>query len=228
MAEEIKTITPPNCINCGTPLVKHKEKDYYVCPTWKPNGAGCKGDIWYPDGTRQKNYPNIAISYKVESRSNPGHFYQVKIYESGDITCECMAGEMQKFCYHKQTALKGIERLIDSLKKKYTPKKMDRMVGKEQKIIPVSKLYQDKYADLRDYEVEEALKENQNAVVVYMGRHMTLSPEDLQTKKLLLNKSPINSKVNLGQQYFLFSYLWQPDPEETETEKLIRFSRECL
>jgi hypothetical protein len=113
-----ETITPPNCPRCGTPLVKHKEKDYYVCPRWKPNNQGCEGDIWYPEGTRQKNYPNIAISYKVESKSQPGHFHQVKIYESGDITCPCIAGEMQKFCRHKQETIKAIEKLIEFIKNK--------------------------------------------------------------------------------------------------------------
>jgi hypothetical protein len=118
MTEEIKTITPPNCSRCGTPMIKHREKDYYVCPMWRPNHQGCQGDIWYPEGTRQSNYPNIAISYKVESKSNPGHFYQVKIYESGDMTCPCIAGEMQKFCRHKQEAVRGIEKLVEFIKNK--------------------------------------------------------------------------------------------------------------
>ena len=112
----VEPITPPNCRNCGALLKKHLEKDYWVCPQWKPNNAGCTGDIWYPDGIRKNNYPNISISYKVESRSNPGHWYQVKIYESGDVSCPCVAGEMGKFCFHKQMATNGIESLIRKIK----------------------------------------------------------------------------------------------------------------
>ena len=110
-------ITIPNCPRCGTKLVKIKDKDYYGCPNWKPQNQGCEGTIWFLEGERKKSYPNIIISYKTESRSNPGHFYQVKIYESGDIYCGCMAGSMSKFCYHKRKAVDEIEKIIKKIKK---------------------------------------------------------------------------------------------------------------
>lgn len=118
MVEKTKTITPPGCVHCGTPLKKHKDKDYYCCSNWRPNNAGCEGDIWYPPGLRKKRYPSIFITYKSESKSHPGHFHHVKIYESGDMSCPCVAGEMQRFCRHKKMAIEGIERLIVEVKKK--------------------------------------------------------------------------------------------------------------
>ncbi len=73
------------------------------------------------------------------------------------------------------------------------------------------KLYQGKYIDLRSYEVEKALQRKERITAYYKGEKMTISPVDLKKKKLLLNKTPIDSKVNQGQKYYLYSYLWKPD-----------------
>ena len=78
-------------------------------------------------------------------------------------------------------------------------------------ILRKNKLYQNKYADLRDYEVLEAIKKKENVVVFNSGAKTTLTPNDLKSKKLVLNKSPFQSKVNLNQQYYLWSYLFRPD-----------------
>lgn len=116
MDNEIKI---PNCKNCGAKLVKHPHKDYYVCPNWKPNNAGCEGDIWWPN--KKKNYPNVVFSVKMESKSNPGHYYQVKFYEGGDIHCGCVASEMGKFCRHKREAIELVEGIIAKIKKENQP-----------------------------------------------------------------------------------------------------------
>jgi hypothetical protein len=108
----------PNCTRCGTPLVKIKDKNYWGCPRWKPDGKGCEGDIWFPANQRRDNYPNVAFSYKVESRSNPGHFYIVRTYESGDMDCPCTAGQMNRFCSHKRKAIEEVGKIVEIIRKK--------------------------------------------------------------------------------------------------------------
>ncbi len=126
MTEEIKV---PNCRTCGVQLIKHKEHDYYCCPNWKPDNMGCPGDILYLDGAYKKNYPAPIIFYKVESRSEKGHFYTVKIYESGDIECQCVADQMARFCYHQRKTVDDIEILIRKIKKANYPKNIDNKTG---------------------------------------------------------------------------------------------------
>jgi len=56
------------CPHCGSKLVQVKDKNYFGCPLWKKNNAGCEGLIWYPEENRKMNYPEIAFSYKVPTR----------------------------------------------------------------------------------------------------------------------------------------------------------------
>jgi len=107
----------PNCRNCEAKLIKHPQKDYYVCPNWRPNNAGCEGDIWRPKGDWQKTYPNVVFSVKVESKSQPGHYHQVKVYESGDVYCPCWAGSTDKFCRHKKIMVEQVEKLLTKIKR---------------------------------------------------------------------------------------------------------------
>jgi hypothetical protein len=95
--------------------VKVKDKDYYGCRNWLPNGAGCEGTIWFPQGFREGNYPNVSFTHKVESKSNPGHFHIVRVYENGDMDCPCVAGQMNKFCDHKEKTIKEVGKLIKIL-----------------------------------------------------------------------------------------------------------------
>jgi len=89
----------------------------------------------------------------------------------------------------------------------------------------VTKLYQDKYIDLKDYYVKTAIKNKQNITVSYRGKTMVLTPQDLKEKRLILNKDPIISKVYPDQSYYLYSYLWKP---QTEEEELKEFSKNYL
>ena len=111
-------ITIPNCPSCGSQLVKVKDKQYYGCSNWLPGNKGCEGTIWWPEGLRKQSYPNVVFSIKIESKSNPGHFHQVKIYETGDIDCPCMASGMGKFCRHKKEAITIAENLLEKIKNK--------------------------------------------------------------------------------------------------------------
>ncbi|MEO0291485.1 MAG: hypothetical protein ABIM54_00955 [candidate division WOR-3 bacterium] len=57
---------------------------------------------------------------------------------------------------------------------------------------------------------------------------MTLTPEALKERKLEFNKRQFVSKVNPNQKYTLYSYLFIPDKEETEEEKLKELSKLVL
>jgi hypothetical protein len=94
--------------------------------------------------------------------------------------------------------------------------------------IQVKKLYQNRYIDLRSYQIETAIKNNEPIVVLHNGEQMTLSVADLKTKKLLLNKTPIQSKVNLDQTYLLYSFLWRADKKLTEDEKLEQLVKQVV
>ena len=63
--------------------------------------------------------------------------------------------------------------------------------------------------DLRSYDVETAVKNNENIKVVHNGLTMTLTPDDLTNKCVFLSKE-FQSKVG-GKNYRLHSYQWNPD-----------------
>jgi len=90
------------------------------------------------------------------------------------------------------------------------------------------KLWQNKYFDIRSYELEKATKKKQNICCFYKGKRMTLTPDDQRKRRLLLNKTPYPSKVNLGQTYLIYSFLFQPDkelPKLTEEEELKKLAQ---
>jgi len=89
-------------------------------------------------------------------------------------------------------------------------------------ILKRDKLYQNRYIDLRSYEIETAIKNNEPITILHNGEQMDLSVADLKTKKLLLNKTPIQSKVNPNQTYLLFSFLWRANKKLTPDEELAK------
>ena len=95
-------------------------------------------------------------------------------------------------------------------------------------IIYRDKLYQGKFVDLRSYEVEKALKKREPIVVIHKGQKMVLTPEYLRKNKMLLNKDPIPSKVNVGQFYYLYSYSFIPEKNLSEDKKMELFSKTYL
>lgn len=76
--------------------------------------------------------------------------------------------------------------------------------------IKLTKLYKGNIADLKDFQVEEAIKKNENYLVEYAGETMTLSPEDLK-KKVIATSHLFESKYAEGRDYKLLSYKWNPD-----------------
>ena len=72
----------------------------------------------------------------------------------------------------------------------------------------VKKLYRG-YAELRDYEVQKAIDNNEKVQIIFEGDVMTLTPDELVSRKVKesqLIKSKIGSK-----DYVLYSYNWVPD-----------------
>lgn len=67
--------------------------------------------------------------------------------------------------------------------------------------------------ELRDYDVEEAIRKNTSIEVHYKGDKMTLSPEDLSKRKRSVSSNTFQSKVG-GKNYRLVAYEWQPDKVE--------------
>ena len=89
----------------------------------------------------------------------------------------------------------------------------------------VTKLYKDKYVDLRDYTVKEAIKNKKNIVVIHEGKYMTLTPDDLRKKRLILNKEPVKSFIYPDQEYYLYSYLWKEDKKLSKDEEMEELAR---
>lgn len=96
------------------------------------------------------------------------------------------------------------------------------------KIIKREKLWQEKYFDIRSYEIDEAKKKKTDIICLFEEKKMTIPLKEIDKRKLLLNKTPLQSKVNLEQTYLLYSFLFVPDKELTEDEKWQKFSRDYL
>jgi hypothetical protein len=77
--------------------------------------------VWYPENLRKNNWPVVAFSYKVPSKSIPGVMRQVKVYESGDTECSCWAGGVAKFCKHKKIMVEDVGALLEKIKKENKP-----------------------------------------------------------------------------------------------------------
>jgi hypothetical protein len=72
----------------------------------------------------------------------------------------------------------------------------------------VTKLYKG-CVDIRDYEVKEAIKKNEQIKVRWNGEQMTLSPKDLK-ERVVSTSGLMKSKVGLSD-YHLLSYEWISD-----------------
>lgn len=64
-------------------------------------------------------------------------------------------------------------------------------------------------AEVRDYEVENCIKNKQSMTVIYAGKSMTLSPEQLVSQRKTESKA-FNSNIN-NSSYKLYGYIWQPN-----------------
>lgn len=77
------------------------------------------------------------------------------------------------------------------------------------KTIKVTKTYRG-CVELRDYDVESAVKAGRSITVVYDNQSMVLSPEQLEENILMISK-PMKSRMSGGRDYRLFGYQWNPN-----------------
>lgn len=57
--------TVPNCSNCDSVMIPKESKKgdiYFACPNWKPDGSGCKGDMYFPP--REKSTVSAGTSLR--------------------------------------------------------------------------------------------------------------------------------------------------------------------
>ncbi len=84
----------------------------------------------------------------------------------------------------------------------------------------IKTLYKEKIADIRDYEVRKCLEKKENMIIKFKDKVMTLTSLELQTKLLRTSKYKFKSKIG-GKDYYLYSYLWNPDDKEEKKVKFI-------
>ena len=76
----------------------------------------------------------------------------------------------------------------------------------------VTKMFIAGVVEVRDYEVEQCIQRNENMEITHKGEKMTLTPEELKTKRETLSQKQ-KSKVG-GKDYYLYGYIWEPDNVE--------------
>lgn len=76
----------------------------------------------------------------------------------------------------------------------------------------IKRLHNGHLASVRDYEVQECIRKNENMDIFYEGEKMTLTPEQLKNERVG-NVSPIQ-KSKYGKDYVLINYVWQPEQIE--------------
>lgn len=73
----------------------------------------------------------------------------------------------------------------------------------------VKKLYQGT-VDVRSHEAELCIKENEHLIIIYNSSTMTLTAEELVSKRLSIS-ALFKNKTKNGRDYYLYSYRWCPD-----------------
>lgn len=71
---------------------------------------------------------------------------------------------------------------------------------------PVDKLHKGA-AEVREYNAQQCIKKKESMTIVYDGDTMTLTSEELETKRISISP-PFPSQY--GKPYRLYGYVWQP------------------
>ena len=74
----------------------------------------------------------------------------------------------------------------------------------------VTKLYKN-MIELRDYDVENCIKKDENITVIFNDEKMELTPYELEYKKV--STSHTFKSKNGGQDYKLYGYKWLPEKD---------------
>ena len=62
--------------------------------------------------------------------------------------------------------------------------------------------------DLRDYNVRECIKNNENYLITFQGENMLITPDGLVNN--CRNRQPVSSRLE-KEGYELWSYKWEPN-----------------
>lgn len=66
-----------------------------------------------------KSNPKLIWRLRVPSKSHPGTFHTLEIYDSGDMRCPCWANKHGKICSHMKKTIVYIKVLLDKMKELY-------------------------------------------------------------------------------------------------------------
>lgn len=80
------------------------------------------------------------------------------------------------------------------------------------------KLWKNNIASVRDYELEEAIKDG-GMVFIYKGKRMTKNAEELKKAKFQCHKQKIKSKIYPDQYFVLYDFLFVEDKKVGKTNK---------
>lgn len=83
------------------------------------------------------NNRTLIWKFRVASKSKPGTFHTVDVYNTGEMKCDCIAGSMGKPCRHKDTAkncvLSLAKNIVNLGRIKETGMQQDKITGDVEK-----------------------------------------------------------------------------------------------
>ena len=65
-----------------------------------------------------KKHLGLLIQKRVRSKSDTDKYHIVRLYSNGNISCSCIAGQMQQYCSHKKKFLKELTKKHERNKRK--------------------------------------------------------------------------------------------------------------
>lgn len=78
----------------------------------------------------------------------------------------------------------------------------------------VTKLFEGKYIDIKDYEREQCLNSGETCIVHHNNKKMTLTPKKLRNGIVNISSQVFKNKVKGRPDYKILSFKWVPDTEE--------------
>lgn len=91
------------------------------------------------------------------------------------------------------------------------------------KVVTVEKIYNG-HISLRDYIVDNAIKNNDSILVKCKGEEKLLTPKELSENKIVLTDKILHSKFKHSNTYKLYDYEWKPK-KQIEHNSTFEFTR---
>lgn len=90
------------------------------------------------------------------------------------------------------------------------------------KVVTVEKIYNG-HISLRDYIVDNAIKNNDSILVKCNGEEKLLTPKELLENKIVLTDKILHSKFKHSNTYKLYDYEWTPKKQIINNSVLDKF-----